>query len=428
MKNRGERGIRARGLEPRWLFAGLLVGYLAVSLAIPHFGGSPDDETAYRQYAERLTHGRYADASTPESFLWRGPGLPLMLAPFEAVDAPIEIPRLIPPLLLFAAVVLFYRLLLLRVSRPAALAGAAALGLYYPFLRQVGYVYTEPPAIFLVVLALYFWVRRSTGAGNFALAGAGLALGALALTRLEYGYVLLACLLVALAAWFLARGRAGRPARDAATVCAIALAVCVPWLAYTYAKTDKVFYWSNSGSLSLYWMASPNPDDLGDPHVAAAVFTNSNLASHRPLFRRLRTMGPVEADEELRHVAREQITDHPERYARNLAYNTSRLIFNFPFSFKQQTAAPLFYALPNALLLVIGGVALGVLARARRWWGLVVAPAVFGAVGFAAHVPVAGYPRYWFPIVPIAVWVAVLGISELLARGVSPRPELVKPA
>jgi 4-amino-4-deoxy-L-arabinose transferase-like glycosyltransferase len=349
-----------------------------------------------------------------------------MLAPFEAVDAPIGIPRLIPPLLLFAAVLLFYRLLRLRVSRPAALAGALGLGLYYPFLRQLGYVYTEPPAIFLVVLALYFWVRRSSGAGNRALVGAGLALGALALTRLEYGYVLLACLLVAMAAWLVGRGGSARPARDAAAVCALALSVCLPWLAYTHSKTDKVFYWSNSGSLSLYWMASPDADDLGDPHVAAAVFTNPNLASHRPLFQRLRTMDPVEADEELRRVALEQITEHPERYARNLAYNTSRLIFNFPFSFKQQTAAPLFYAFPNVLLLVIGGVALAALARARRWWGLVVAPAVFGAVGFLAHVPVAGYPRYWFPIVPIAVWLAVLGVSELLARGMPPRPQLLE--
>jgi 4-amino-4-deoxy-L-arabinose transferase-like glycosyltransferase len=410
------------------LFGAVFLSYLTVSLLIPHLGGNPDDETAYVQYAERLTHGHYADASTPESFLWRGPGLPVVLAPFEAVDAPIGIPRLIPPLCLFAAVVLFYRLLTLRVSRSAALAGAAALGLYYPFLRQLGYVYTEPPAILLVVLALYFWVRRSNGAGNRALVGAGLALGALALTRLEYGYVLLACLLLAVGAWLVGRGGAVRPARDGAAVCAIALALCVPWLAYTYAKTDKVFYWSNSGSLSLYWMASPDPDDLGDPHVAAAVFTNPNLASHRPLFRRLRTMDPVEADEELRHIAREQIKDHPQRYARNLAYNTSRLILNFPFSFKQQTAAPLFYALPNGLLLVFGGLAIAALARARRWWGLVAAPAVFGVIGFAAHVPVAGYPRYWFPIVPIAVWVAVLGISELLARGVPPRPQLVEPA
>jgi hypothetical protein len=162
--------------------------------------------------------------------------------------------------------------------------------------------------------------------------------------------------------------------------------------------------------------------------VAAAVFTNPNLASHRPLFRRLRAMDPVEADEELRHVAREQIADHPARYARNVAYNTSRLVFNLPFSFKQQSTGALFYAIPNTVLLIAAGVGIAAIARSRRWWLLVVAPMVFGLIGFAVHVPVAGYPRYWFPIVPIAVWVAVLGISDLIARGAPPRPQVLEPA
>jgi 4-amino-4-deoxy-L-arabinose transferase-like glycosyltransferase len=411
-----------RSFGVRWWFVALLVGYLTCTLLVPRLGGTPDDETAYFQYAERLTHGDYADASQAGSYLWRGPGLPLLLAPFVAVDAPLQIPRLIPPLLLFGAVVLFYRLLCLRLSERASLVGALALGLYYPFLRSLGFVYTEPAAIFLVVLALYFWTRRSIGGGTWTVVGAGLALGALALTRLEYGYVLTACLLIATVVWL--KGR-GRPARDATALCAVGLALCVPWLAYTYSLTDKPFYWSNAGSLSLYWMTSPDPDDLGDPH--ADVFGNPNLESHVPLFRRLRAMHPIQADEELRRTARQQLDEHPERFARNLLNNLSRLLFNFPFSFKQQTATPLFYLVPNALLLTALGVAGFVLARSRRWWGFVVPPAIFGALGFAIHVPVAGYPRYWFPVVPIAVFVAVLGISALAARGIQPRPRVVEP-
>ncbi len=55
-------------------------------------------------------------------------------------------------------------------------------------------------------------------------------------------------------------------------------------------------------------------------------------------------------------------------------------------------------------------------ARERRAWALVVPPALFGLLGFAIHLPAAGYPCYWYPVVPIAMWLAVLGMSASSAR------------
>jgi hypothetical protein len=55
-------------------------------------------------------------------------------------------------------------------------------------------------------------------------------------------------------------------------------------------------------------------------------------------------------------------------------------------------------------------------ARERRAWALVVPPALFGLLGFAIHQPAAGYPCYWYPVVPIALWLAVLGMSASSAR------------
>jgi hypothetical protein len=55
-------------------------------------------------------------------------------------------------------------------------------------------------------------------------------------------------------------------------------------------------------------------------------------------------------------------------------------------------------------------------ARERRAWALVVPPALFGQLGFAIHLPAAGYPCYWYPVVPIALWLAVLGMSASSAR------------
>lgn len=410
---RGRRALAwATRVGPAAALCPLLVLYIAFVVVNPDLGGA-GDEGAYLGYAERLAHGGYASEMTADSYLWRGPGLPLVLLPFTAVDAPVELARLISPLLLFGAVLLFHRLLRLRLTEGPSLLGAVALGLYLPFFRSLGYIQTEPMGIFLVVLALYLWARRSDGGGRRYLVGTGVALGLLALTRLEYGYVLTGCLILAGAIWL--KGR-GRPARDAAIACVVALAVCVPWLAYTYALTEKPFYWSNSGSLSLYWMSGPTSGDLGDPHDVAEVFRDDELASHRPLFRRLKALPPVQADEALRRVARENITDHPARFARNVVDNTSRLLFNFPFSREQESAKPLFYLLPNAVLLMAVGLGLAGLARQREWWALALPPALFGLLGFAIHVPVAGYPRYWYPVVPVAIWLAVLGLAAWRSR------------
>jgi hypothetical protein len=59
---------------------------------------------------------------------------------------------------------------------------------------------------------------------------------------------------------------------------------------------------------------------------------------------------------------------------------------------------------------------LGAAARERRAWALVVPPALFGPLGLAIHVPAAGYLRYWYPVVPIALWMAVLGMSARSER------------
>jgi hypothetical protein len=45
-----------------------------------------------------------------------------------------------------------------------------------------------------------------------------------------------------------------------------------------------------------------------------------------------------------------------------------------------------------------------------------VPPALFGPLGLAIHLPVAGYLRYWYPVVPIALWMAVLGMSARSER------------
>jgi hypothetical protein len=111
------------------LFLAPLLFVYAVITLVPR--AAPSDEVHYLKFAENLTHGFYSGRG-PDINLWYGPGLPLLLTPFVALNASIELMRLLGAVWLFVAVVLFYFLLRLTVLPRLALAGAMAFGLYWP--------------------------------------------------------------------------------------------------------------------------------------------------------------------------------------------------------------------------------------------------------------------------------------------------------
>ncbi len=204
---------------------------------------------------------------------------------------------------------------------------------------------------------------------------------------------------------------------------AIALALCVPWLAYTYSVTDRLFVWGNSGSLSLYWMSSPYPQDLGDWRGGAREvhFTDPLLAHHRPFFRELAQLDPVEQNRRLERRALENIRDHPTKFARNVASNVSRIVFGFPFSAKQETLDTLFYLVPNSLLL--WGTLGSAVVLVRRRIALTPEAAAFlafGALALGLHAFLASYPRMLMPLVPVALWLVVWTVG----RPATPSPSL----
>jgi hypothetical protein len=202
--------------------------------------------------------------------------------------------------------------------------------------------------------------------------------------------------------------------RRAAAVHALALVLCVPWLAHTYAVSHHVFYWSSSGGLSLYWMASPYPGEAGDWHGPREVFLRRALAPNRPDFLRLRGLDQVQRDDALRHRAVALIKAHPRTYVKNLVNNTSRMWFNLPYSFKAETANALFYIVPNAFLLTAVVFAAVVLARFRRR----VPPPVWVAAalvvfGIAFQTPLSAFPRMLVPLVPAMLLVVAWGAAAV---------------
>lgn len=382
---------------------------LLVALFFPE---RQDDEAGYLELARNLTHGHYAtgrpdallDADPSYPDLWFGPGLPLVLVGPVAAGLPIELTRLVGPLALFAGLLVFYALLRRSVRPGTALAATWALGLYLPFFTVLTNLHTEPLAVLFVVAAMYATARLLDDGGRVWLGVGAASLAGLALTRVDYGWVNTVLLLGLLTWW--AASRSHTPRRLAAMV-GLSLALCVPWLAYTASETGRVLVWGNSGSLSLYWMSSPEPGDLGDWQQANDVFTNPNLAAHEAVFERLRGLELPEQNARLERRAAENIVSDPLKYAENVAANVSRMFFDAPYSYTEQRLSALFFALPNALLLSMALLSAVGAYRMRESLPAAAAPfAAFALVSFGLHALVAAYPRMLMPIVPVVVWFA----------------------
>lgn len=409
--------------HPELALLPFLLVFLAVPLLAPSNGNLYDDEAGYVGLAKYLAAGHYLSGrddlvggghAYPN--LWFGPGLPLVLTPFVALHVPVGVFRLLGPVFLFVGVVLFFRLLRLVAPTRTALVGAAALGLFVPLYTVIAFLHSEALAVTLVVGGAYgiaLYLRH--GRRRHLVAG-GACLAWLALTRVAFGWILAVLLVVYLLGWAVRRSTR---LRRLAAVHALALALCAPWLAYTYSVTGNVFYWGSSGALSAYWISSPLPQDVGDWHGVADVFSDPNLAPHRAFFRSLEGLDLNAQNRRLDHAAVTNIEHHPVKFALNVVDNVSRMLFNVPYSFKPAKLTGLVYSVPTGVLL-LALLATGMrAARARRrlppeTWAL----AGLAAVTLALHAVLAGYPRFLLPVVPIAIWLVVVWWS-------SPRVEAV---
>lgn len=388
-----------------WLAPLLVVYALVCALAQP----GPDavrDEADLLAAAARLLDGQLVpggQVTDPRAYLWHGPGLVALLAPLVALDLPLTAIRFVEPVLMLGAIVLFHRLLRVRLEPRPALAWTYAFALYVPFFSVVPQVHKEPLSILLVVAGMLALRSALAGGGPPAVAAAGLALAALTMVRVEYGWVAVALLAIAVATWAVRRRSAA--ARRLAAVAAVAVAGCLPWLASTHHLTGKVAYWGSSSGLSLFWMSPTLPGETGEWHDPQRLDLNPEVAALRPLFGRLERVHPVESDRVLRERAVANIRARPLAYARNLAANTSRLLFSVPMRPGITSLGVGVYVLFNGLLLASVAWAAPVLWRRRRVLPHETLPiALFAGLAVAVHLPPSASPRMLLPVVPALLW------------------------
>jgi len=372
------------------------------------------DEDRYVWFAENLTQGYYSPAD--EINLWNGPGYPLTLVPFVAAGLPWDAARLANALYLYLAVVCFAASVRLYAGDRVALIAGYALGLYPSFLREVHLLITESLTFLLISAAAYAYClackRRGRqgadgirGYGGAALAAA-LLMAYLCLTKVFFGYVLLASLALALLVALLTRAT---PRWRTVLIVALALLFCAPYLAYTYALTGEPFYWSNAGGLSLYWMSSPYTGDLGDWHMVSAAYGHPELAeNHAAVFDSLAGLDPVARDRALRALALDNIGQHPLAFVRNWLANVGRLLFNYPYSYTPQKPSSYYYMLPNMFLVVasVGCLILTWLGR-RLIPYEIYALLAFAVVALGGSSLLSAYERQFRVLVPmLGVWIA----------------------
>lgn len=405
---RGRGALAGRRLPASGLPAVLpLVVFYLLVCAVAQPGSPVRDEPDLIAAAARLIHGHLVPlgpAATPRAYLWHGPGLVALLAPLVGLGVPLRALRFLDPLLLGCAVLLFHHLLRGRLGERAALRWTYALGLYLPFLAVVPEVHKEPLSILLVVAGMGALAGGLRSGRAPALVGAGACLAALAMVRLEYGWVAIALLGLALVRWLGLGG--GAEARRLVVVAATAVVLCVPWLAYTHHLTGRTVYWGTSSGLSLYWMSPTTEGETGQWHSPFDVAIRPELAAFRPLFAKAQTLDPVASDRALSRLAVKNIRARPLTYARNLGANLARLLAGAPM--RPQ------HALGRILVDVVFNVPL-LAAFAWAGWGLwrrrprvppETAPiAVFTLAAVAVHLPASASPRMLLPVVPAMLWV-----------------------
>ncbi len=355
------------------------------------------DEWRYVWYAKNLIAGAFTPRDNP--MIWNGPGYPVFLMPFVAAGVPVLVPKLFNAALLATAVCFTQRSLERYTSREWAAVGALTLACLPASVQHLQFTYTEPLCLASLSAALYFARERQVLAGAL--------LSATVMVKVLFGPVLLLALLVMIVARRWSKGLV------------LAFALCVPWLVYTHSVTGRWFHWSSASGQMLYWLATPWADEKGDWfHHRQVKNTPLLFEHHGAIYERLKgapesyegtevervlpgigRQASPEADLEFRRMAAANARAHPLLFARNWAFNVSRLLFDAPFTFPR----------PADLWVVAGHVALIAFAlvthlrRREKWSPELKWLGLFTAITFVMLSLLSANARLLIPLYPMLV-------------------------
>ncbi len=342
------------GLNVYLQLSPFLILYLAICFAFaPH--NFVDDEERYVRFAQNILHGFYSPP-LPNIDLWNGPGYPLVVAPFLLFKLPLMAIRVLNAAMMYASLALVYKTIRLYASQKTALVCAILLGLYFPVYEKIPLVLTECLTWFLISLIgyLFFKIGKEKKLSTKTVWFCAIAIAFLTMTKVVFGYVVIAMLFISLILFLLPKFRSS--AKKFTYLFALSFLLCVPYLIYTYSVTHKPFYWTNSGGWSLYNMSAPYPNDWGDWKDNPQMLQNPN---YKVFVDSVLKLPPLERDAIYKTKAIENIKYYPKKYLLNCVANLGRMFFSYPFTNMEQDVKTYFTIIPNMFVLVFMVITLG---------------------------------------------------------------------
>ncbi|HSJ04349.1 MAG TPA: hypothetical protein VK956_17915 [Verrucomicrobium sp.] len=377
------------------------------------------DEERYLDCARRICAGYLVTDDNPDFV--NGPGYPAVLAPFVKLGLPLYWARVMNGLWLgFGCVFLF--LTVRQYANTAWAVVAAFWTMLQPSMLRLGpFLMSEAFMMFCVGAFVWSFCRAQRAQSRIFLHCfvAATALLAMVMTRVMFGHVTTVMLMLSLLGLpFLKRLR--QPLGRTALIMGLGLAMCLPYLAYTKAKTGKNWCWStNSGEL-LYWVTSANPGENGFWYCVEDALNLPELApNHREFFLKVTQLPVLEREAAFTAKALDNLrTVPPERLAYNWLCNVCRMCFGFPRAFMQEELSRGVMVAFNAplLLLLLGASAVWLLRPNS-------VPPEVSLLGLAALVYLAGSTlppaliRYAMVVTPL-LWIVV---SAVLCENVEVR-------
>jgi len=334
--------------NPFLFFLPFLILYmiLIIILAKDVFHG---DEPRYLDFAENLTKGFYSPPP-PEINIKNGPGYPIVITPFTALNFPLIYFKLLNAVFLYLAVVFFYKTLIFYTEEKTARFFAILFGFYFPFFKNLLYVVTEIFSVFLVTLFVYFYCSlfRKENIKFIKVLIPSFILAYLAMTKVIFGYVISVGIIIFIIYSFMNKSV---KARFTALIFILALLFCSPYLIYTYTLTGKVFCWGGGGGV-LYWMSSPYEGEYGDWASRRLNRSPQQKKNHFEFFDSISKLNPVERNDAEMKEAINNIKKHPKKYFANWLANIGRMLFSYPFSYTPQSLKTYFTIVPNMFIVV----------------------------------------------------------------------------
>lgn len=336
-----------------------LLPFLALYLIVSIFFADDildGDEKRYFGFAENLTKGFYSPPF-PNIKLWAGPGYPLFLAPFVFFNSPLCVLRILNAVLIYFSLIISYQTFTFHSSIKNSLLFTILLGLYFPIYEVLPSIQTESLSWFLISLVCFLFIKNflTTAISRKYIILAALSIGFLAMTKVIFGYVIVIMLFISIVLFLFPEFRIS--AKKSFLIFFFSLIFCLPWLFYTYSLTNKLFYWGNSGSMSLYTMSSPYEDELGDWTRHEDLLINPN---HHVFMDSVLKLTPIEREEAYQSAAIQNIKKYPKKYFTNWLANTGRLFFSYPYSNSKQTINSYYTIIPNMFIVVLMLFAIGI--------------------------------------------------------------------